>query len=334
MNWSKGYSAQYYMTEVDPGTWRDISTIQITEGSIKKELESLRESADVTCLGFQDNTEKWIRIYLDADQDGETGHVALFTGLASSPEDNYNGSLQECPLECYSVLKPVEDVALLRGWYAPAGVSCSTIVRQLLSPTPAPVQIAENAPALTSSIIAEEDETNLTMIDKILAAINWRIRLAGDGTISIEPYPTEAAARFDPLENDCIEPDVTVSEDWFSCPNVFMAVNGDLTAIARDDSVDSPFSTVNRGREVWATESDVDLADGESIEEYAARRLQELQNLKKEVEYNRRFWPDVYPTDIVTLYYPDQGLNGNYAVTSQSIDLGYGARTAETLSEV
>lgn len=334
MDWSKGYSAQYYMTEIDPGTWRDIAVIQITEGSIKKELDSLRESADITCLGFPENTEKWIRIYLDASQSGTTGHEALFTGLASSPEDNFNGALKECPLECYSVLKPVEDIALLRGWYAPAGISCKVTLQQLLAPTPAPVHIADNAPALMTSIIAEDDETNLTMVDKILTAINWRLRLSGDGTITVEPYPTEAVARFDPLENDCIEPDVTVKEDWFSCPNVLLAINDDLTAIARDDSADSPFSTVNRGREVWVTESDVDLADGETIEEYTARRLKELQNLKKEVEYNRRFWPDVYPTDIVTLYYPDQGLNGNFAVTSQSIDLGYGARTAETLSEV
>lgn len=334
MNWAKGYSAQYYMTEVDPGTWRDVSTIQITEGSIQKELGSLRESADVTCVGYPETTEKWIRIYLDANQDGETGHVALFTGLASSPQDNYNGAFRECPLECYSVLKPVEDVALLRGWYAPAGVGCKAILQQLFSATPAPVRIAENAPALTTSIIAEEGETSLTMVDKILAAINWRLRLTGNGTISIEPYPTESAVRFDPLENDCIELDISVTEDWFSCPNVLLAVNGDLTAIARDDSSSSPFSTVNRGREVWTTESDVDLADGESIEEYAARRLKELQSRKKEVEYNRRFWPDVYPADIVTMYYPDQGLNGQFRITSQSIDLGYSAKTTEKLSEV
>lgn len=333
MNWAKGYSAQYYMAEVDPATWRDIATIQIIEGSIQRELDSLRESADITCLGYPETTEKWIRIYLDVDQNGETGHEALFTGLASSPKDDYNGAFRTCPLECYSVLKPVEDVALLRGWYAPTGVSCRTILQQLFSATPAPVKIAENAPALTSSIIAEEGETSLSMVDKILAAINWRLRLTGDGTITIEPYPTEAAARFDPLENDCVELDVTVTEDWFSCPNVLLAINGDLTAIARDDSSESAFSTVNRGREVWATETDVDLADGESIEEYAARRLKELQNLKKEVEYTRRFWPGICPTDIVTLYYPDQGLNGKFSVRSQSIDLGHGARTSEKLSE-
>ncbi len=36
---------------------------------------------------------------------------------------------------------------------------------------------------------AENAETRLSMIEKILAAINWRIRITGDGVIHVVPIP-------------------------------------------------------------------------------------------------------------------------------------------------
>ena len=69
--------------------------------------------------------------------------------------------------------------------------------------------------------------------------------------IRIMPPAQEPSARFDPIDNDMIEPRIKVTADWYSCPNVLMAVAGDVTGIARDDDPDSPLSTVARGREVW-----------------------------------------------------------------------------------
>lgn len=333
MDWAKGYSASYYMATVDSVTWHDTGRIELTGGSIKRETSGLRESADIDCVDWPAGIEQWVRVYLNTSQEGSMERVALFTGLATSPDNDFSGGLQENSVECYSVLKPAEDVYLKRGWYAPAGMSGGSIIKQLLEVTPAPVQVAENAPRLTSSIIAEDDETNLSMIDKILLAINWRIRITGDGVISVEPKPTEPVAAFNPLENDVIELEVSVSRDLFDCPNVFRAIDDDMTAVARDDSIDSPLSTVNRGREVWAQESNCDLADNESIEEYAARRLKELQKVGKTADYKRRYIPDLFAGDLVRMYYPEQGLSGIFFVNSQSVDLGYGATTSEQVME-
>ena len=118
MDWGKGYSATYYLAQVDPVTWRDIARIEITGGSINREKTGLIESADIDCTGYDDG-ERWIRVYLDARQNGAAEHVPLFTGLATSPEDEIDGTRVENALQCYSVLKPADDVLLLRGWYAP-----------------------------------------------------------------------------------------------------------------------------------------------------------------------------------------------------------------------
>lgn len=334
MNWAQGYTAEYYATRVDPLTWRDIERIEITGGSIKRDVDGLRESAQISCDTYPQGIEQWVRIYLDCTQGGSNEHVALFTGLATSPHRDMDGVREQSSIECYSVLKPASDVFLLRGWYAPAGVSGASIIKDLLSSLPAPVQIEDNAPTLASPIIAESGETKLTMTEKILSAINWRIRLRGDGTISVEPKGNLAVATFDPLEYDVLETEVKVSADWFDAPNVFMAVDNDLTAIARDDSPKSPLSTVNRGREVWAQDTASNLSSAQTIEQYAKTKLEEAQKVKKTASYNRRFMPDILPSDIIRMRYPKQDVDGLFTVKSQSITLGYAATTNEEITSL
>lgn len=334
MDWSKGYSASFYVKEVDPVTWRDKSTIRITGGIIKRTLTGLRCSASIDCLSDLGGIEKWIRIYMDTKQEGGYGHEALFTGIAASPKRKAYATRNERSPDCYSVLKPADDVMLTRGWFALAGVNAGDIIRSLLSVTPAPVVVAESAPALATTIIAEDSETRLSMVDKVLNAIGWRLDIAGDGTINVKPYSVEAAEKFDPLECDVIEVPINVTEDWYSAPNVYMAVSNDMTGIARDDRDDSPLSVQNRGREVWRSESGVTLSDNETIAEYATRRLKAAQRVRKVASYDRRFMPHVRVGDVINLHYPAQDLDGLYLVSSQSIRLGYHAKTSETVEEI
>ena len=333
MDWSKGYSARYYAQRVDPATWRDVGPIPITGGSLKRERTGLREAASIDCVDYQYG-EQWIRVYLDARQGGSNVHEPLFTGLATSPQDDINGTLVTHTLECYSVLKPADDIVLPRGWYAPAGASGSAVVKKLLEATPAPVTSEDGAPLLASSIIAEDDETNLSMCEKVLTVIGWHLRIDGNGQISIVSEDNVPDVTLDPLYNDVIETDITVSNDWYGCPNVLMAIDDDMTSIARDDSPDSELSTVNRGREIWMVETDCDLSDSESIGDYAKRRLAEEQQVSQIVEYDRRYIPNVFPGDVIQLVYPKQGVTGLYVIESQNVELGHNAKTGEELMKV
>lgn len=330
MNWDKGFSAQYYAGVVDAPSWRDVSTLEITGGSIKRSYSSaLKESADINCVNYSADEERWLRIWLDARQGESAVHQPLFTGLAICPDKDRNGNLVSNKIECYSVLKPAQDVYLLRGWYAPAGMNGAALVKQLLAVTPAPVYTEENSPALQQAIIAEENETHLSMALKIVSAINWRIKINGLGEITVCPMATDLSATFDHLENDVVQTEIKESYDWFSCPNVVRAVMDDISAVARDDSLNSKLSTVNRGREVWHIETDCDLNDGESIAEYSFRRLKELQQPAKTLSYDRRFFPQVTVSDIIRLHYPKQQIDGLFFVNEQSIALGESARTSE-----
>lgn len=324
MDWNKGFEARYYGSFIDKESWRDIEHFGITGGEISRSNGELIESADVQCTNYVSG-ERWIRIWLDARQNGATKHIPMFTGLATSPADDVNGNLVSNSLECYSVLKPLQDVLLPLGWYAPVG-SGAELVKNLLESTPAPVEIYENMPLLRHNIIAESGETELSMLNKILLALDWRIKITGDGRIIVCPFPTEISAEYG-LNNDSVKPIFTRGYDWYQCPNVFRATMNDQSTVAIDDSPDSPLSTVNRGREIWAEEKSCNLSEGETLYEYASRRLKELQTVAKKIGYDRRFNPNVYVTDLVKFNYAQ--LEGTYIVTSQRIEIGHGANTTE-----
>ena len=329
MNWGKGFTAAYHACIVDPTTWKDAEPFDIMSGSINRTTTGLRQSADVGCIDYSHGSDKWLRIWMDIRQDGDADHVALFTGLTSSPETQINGDLSETTVQCYSVLKPAQDVLLPIGWFAAKGYIGAEIVDQLLSIGPAPVIVEPGSPRLTEHIIAENGESNLSMADKILDAIGWRLRIEGDGTIVICPQAETESAEFSALRFDQIEPKVKVKSDWFDCPNVFRAVSDEDSYTAYDEDPSSMLSIESRGREVWKEETSVKLNDSESLASYANRKLRELQTVSTEISYSRSYNPDVLITDRIRLHYPAQNLSGIFIVVSQTVTLDACATTAE-----
>lgn len=335
MIWSDGFSASYYITLVDPKTWRDVGRMEITGGSVSRSPDGLMQSADLDMTELPDNGEAWIRIWLDAEQGG-VEHVPLFTGLTSAPARGIDGRRESFQVECYSVLKPADDVLTERGYYVAAEVPAPQAAARLLRVGAAPVEVeaVSNPPRLTESVVAEDGETNLTLARKILDAVGWRIRIDGIGTIRIEPDRDAVVATFDLTANDVIEMSLSDECDWYSCPNVFRAISGDMSAIARDDNPESPLSTVSRGREIWEEETSVTLGTNESLAAYSFRRLKELQSPARTAKYKRRFYPDVNVGDLVRINHPEIGIDGLFRIKSQDMDLTYGCRTSETASEV
>lgn len=332
MNWERGFTAAYHACLVDPITWEDMEQFDIISGSISRTGTGLRQSADIGCVDYKHGTDKWLRIWMDVRQEGSAEHIALFTGLTSSPERQIDGTLHEITVQCYSVLKPAQDVLLPRGWFAAKGYIGAEIVDQLLSVGPAPIIVEPGSPRLSEYIIAENGETNLSMAEKILDAIGWRLRIEGDGAITVCPKAETESAEFSALRYDQIEPKVKVKEDWFNCPNVFRAVSDEATYTAYDNDPESILSTESRGREVWKEETSVKLNDGESLAAYAHRRLRELQAVSTEISYSRSYNPNVLVTDRIRLHYPAQNLSGIFVVNSQSIALDACATTAEEVS--
>lgn len=325
MNWNEGFTGAYHLRQVDPGTWLDMGDFDIQSGKIDRIKDGLLESAAVE---MQERPPAWVRIIMDAEQDG-VEREALFTGLTSTPRRSIDGVRESFTVDCYSVLLPAR-VPLELGSYIPDGADAPEAVRKLLKATPAPVTISDDDhPRLTQSIVASTEDTALDMAWAVLSAVDWTMRIDGYGRITLQPVDHSPVAMMGAEEGDILSMEASDEQDTFSCPNCFRAIMGSTVAVARDDDPDSEYSTVTRGYEVWETETSVTLGTGESLAQYAMRRLRELQSAGRQISYTRRYLPDVRPGDCVRINYPDSGLDGIFEVTSQGLTLGYGCETEE-----
>ena len=339
IDWSKGISARYYASIINPYTWEDVRDLDIISGSIKYSDIGERISADIECRNFDHDNEYWIRLYLVGRQGSDIERVPLFTGIVSNPDISYNGRRETNNLQCYSPLSLADKIYLPLGWYVPIGSNGAKMVQELLSGVVmAPVVVEdvpeEDIPIISQNIIADNGETNLSMVDRILDIINWKIVVEGDGIIYISPYSFDVVASFNSQTNDIFEMDVTVSNNWYDVPNVYRAVGEGVSSTARDEDPNSIFSIQNRGREIWVNDTDCVLTENEKIGEYALRKLKEAQQVYKSIDYTRRFDPDVHISDIVSINYMEQGISGLFIVKSQSIELGYGGRVSEQVEEL
>lgn len=336
MDYTRGYMASYYAMLLDPVSWKETERIEIISGSISNKATGMRQSASLRVRDFDQTSEHWLRIYMDAQQESDVDHVALFTGIVSAPKENVDAPVVTHDLECYSVLEPL-DMPMTFGDYIPYGMNAGKAIKKLLKPTAAPVDIDENTPTIEDYIVAEENETNLTMIEKILAAVStnnigWQMVVDGDGTIRIRPTPTEPALAVSAVSTDIIESDFTKKRDWFKVPNVYKATSGDAVAIARDDDPTSPLSTVGRGREIIVSERDVTLSSDEGLAEYAKRKLAEAQQITESASYKRRFIPGVHVGDMIRSSY--ENLLGEYEIISQNISLTYNGEVQEEVQRL
>lgn len=333
-DWTVGYTSSYHGRIVDEVTWADRERFEILSGSVQRNSDNdLKESATISCTDFETDREYWIRVYLDGIQADDKVHIPIFTGLASSPSYNINGTKVTRELQCYSVLKPAEDVYLPPGWFVLKDSDAVSEILKLLQVTPA-TKIVESSlrPTLDKTLVSESGETNLSMVLTLLKAIKWRLQINGHGDITLSPQSLDPVYRLDTDDNDIIEVNISVNNDWFKCPNVFRAVQDDIVAIAKDErkKEDSKFSIEARGREIWMEESFGTLSNDETVAEYAQRRLQEEQeSAAMTVSYTRRYLPDVTIDDTVNLHLPAQGIQGDFQILSQSIDLKYSAKTKE-----
>ena len=238
VDFSRGISATYYATRVNPQTWSDAGEISIISGEVTKNASSsIVVSADIS-VNEEMGAEDWIRVYMIAEQNGSKERVPIFTGIVSSPSRDINGNTETRKLDCYSVLKVASDILLPLGWFAPARTSGGELIRILLSDLPCPVELDDGSPNIISSFVAGNNDSKLTVAQEIAEAINWQIKVNGDGSVRICPKPLTIAGTFDNIENDIIEMDVTDSRDIFSVPNVLRVTLQGSAATARDDDPD------------------------------------------------------------------------------------------------
>lgn len=332
-DWSGGYAAQWRVRRVDPNTWVGVDTLAgVDSVSIDRACDSTIESGRVTAT-IQNGAsveEGWYRIEMLAIKGSSNEHVSIATLLLSSTESVYERGAQTVTLVGRSVLAPAAQRIFTDGEYAPKGIDGAAFVSDLLGAcTPAPV-VVHGSFTLDDYVVFDLGSTYLAAAWEILNAADWCMQVRGDGTIDILPMPTEPALVLDNAGAGLLMPSISVSADATDVPNVIIVTNGIETVTAVNDNPASPTSTVARGRRVEQLIQNPVRVNGETLNAYANRMLEELSVVERSYSYRREWWPDVLPYSVVRGRLASSGLYGDLRIKSQSLSCGAGILVSET----
>lgn len=319
IDWASSYIPNWRLMRVEPTTWADCAVIEeFVSGSVDRDkggnaIESGSFDVDGSLDAF------WGRLEMVADQDGivEIHPVATLWLEPGSVTVKNHRPLQS--MTGYSVLSRAServfqaDTNIFRG--TDGAAKAASLIAEC---TPAPVR-AVGSFSIDEHTAITAGTTYLDAAWQLVDAAGWCIQVSGSGEVTVGPVPSEPALVIDGSTAGLLEGEVETETVIDSLPNRYIAVDGERVAVAVDDDPDSPTSTVARGRFVDHFDNSPQRVDGEGLQAYARRRLAEECEVVGTKSYRRGWHPDVTCFDLVCGYLPQEDLDCDMRVKSQSI---------------
>ena len=341
-DWTRSMQQTYKFCRVDPESWADIGEVTtIRSGTIVRDEdhESLGyANFDIT----EEIDEMYIRTYLVTVQDRIKDEIPLGVHLCQTPGYSYDGHVYTRSVDAYTPLIELKEKLPPLGYTVPKWrntlQAATNITREHMR---APVVSASGSGRLPYDFVANVDDTWLSYTSDMLKMIDHRFDFDEFGRVIFLPIPDIATVQprwtFNDDNSSILYPSVNVSLDMYNMPNVVEVVYSEgystLSVRVVNDLIDSPVSTVNRGREVVQRIVDPRL-EGEittdKLERYAQEQLSELSSLTYQVTYKHGYCP-VRIGDCVRLNYESAGIQNVQAkVTRQNIKCEPGCPVEET----
>ena len=188
------------------------------------------------------------------------------------------------------------------------------------------------------------DTDELKIVNSLLEEINYKqLWFNADGTAVLEPYAEPTAADIKhTLDGDNIRslllPKISKKTDIFSAPNVFWCFcsSPDQSSImwagSTNNSPNSPYSVIRRGRRVVKTVQVKNIATQAELQAYADRLRNESMLRGETVQVETGLLPGYGVADVVGLHYGD--LSALCLDKAWSMDFQPGGTMTHTLERV
>lgn len=327
MNWGQSYTATWRVFRVNRQTWADGDMLSnIDSANLSRTADGkLLESGGFSLTGEFESD--YYRIVMTAEQGGLIERVEVATLLFEVDGGTVDYGTVESTVDGHSVLYPAYTTSIITGEYAPAGADGVLYVRNLLQNTiHAPIQ-TEGSFTLNDHLVFELGASVIEAVWTVLDAMDYIIQIDGHGTVHIRPKPTTPSLILDGANTGIISNGIDFSASMSEIPNRYIVMDDGIVTTAINNSDSSPVSTVNRGYTVDVIDTAPTPTNGETLSEYASRRLHQLSVLRDERSYTREFAPDLYPYSLISASI--DGLFGDYRVVSQSITCDNGITVSE-----
>lgn len=327
MDWDKSYSASWRFFRVNRDTWADgeqvygIDSVDVTRTANGDLLES--GSMEVTGIIDPD----YYRIVLTAEQSGEVVRVDVATLLFDATGGEHDHGIEVRTMEGFSVLYPASVTAIIAGEYAPANVDGAQYAGKLLaSAINAPVEV-EGSFILNDHVVHDFGSSVLDAVWDVLNAGNFIIQIDGRGVVHIGPKPTEPVLVLGTNNMRMLSNGINYTTDISKIPNRYVVITDNNRTIAVNNDPNSSVSVVSRGYCVDEVDESPEPINGETLPEYAKRKLLEASVMKEEKTYTREYAPNV---DLYCIVRGSiRGLEGDMRIESQTLECGTGITITE-----
>ena len=337
ITWSQDYTVEWRLMKVNKDTWADSGRAEfVNNARIDRDMTAsvpLLESAtfDAQIPIGREWENGWYRLRAIVTQGTETESIPIGTFRIEAGSDKVDFGTQTATLKGYSVLYPASKSYMDLGSYIPLGTDGPEFVRDLLKQggVCAPIHL-EGSYSLDDYVTYDNQTQVIKVVWDILDAGGYCMVIDGEGEIWVKPKPVQRKLVFNSKTANLLFPGVTRNLDYSDVPNVYKAYSGEVSAKAVNDNPDSIVSTVSRGYEHQEVATNPMRVNGESLQAYCERMLEELSTLEKTYVYNRENISDARPFDVVNLTLPQWGVESDLRILSQSIECGKSIKVSET----
>lgn len=331
---------EYYI--VDPATWKDKKKVDnVISSTINRDLNT--DTLGSASISIAESLgECYIRIYLITIQNGVKSKYPLGTFLIQTPSYSFDGKIKNITMDAYTPLLELKENPPPLGYSILKGSNildnAYRIVREQVR---APVIKDGYNETLYNDFVANTNDTWVSYVRDLLANAKYLLGLDEMGRVLFLPKQETASLQpvwtYDDNNSSILLPKIDINHDLYGIPNVVEVVysNGQECYYGKavNDNINSPISTVNRGREIKHRVINPDMMGNPTenqIQEYAKSLLKELSSLEYTITYTHGYCP-VRIGDCVRLNYSRAGINGVKAkVISQSIECKQGCPVTET----
>ena len=334
-DFTRAYTSEWKLYRVNPDTWADAGEVAtLVSASVSHDSDGDYPEIDsgsltVVAPGNAGWDTGYYRLAMRAIQGG-VERVDVATLLCESSGGQLDYGADTMTVECRSVLHPAATTHVTPGEYAAAGQDGAEKAAELLRGCiQAPVQ-GEGSFSLADHYNFDIGQPVLEAVWMLLNAGGFCMWVTGHGEVRIAPLPTEPSLTLDRTAASVLGPTISHTLDTSEIPNRYTADEDGIRAIAQNNDAGSIVSHSSRG--YWVDEYDSSPArlDGETLSEYAGRKLQELSTVQDKRTYTRHWHPDIHVFSVVRGSMAEEMLSGDMRVVSQSVECNAGIEVTET----
>lgn len=339
MIFEDGYRSLWIVRKVNEDTWADSDAVSgIDSISISRScMDSypLLETGTLTLTkGIRESFETgYYRIEMLASQNGYGDElVSVATLLLEHSSGHVDKGYDAASITGYSVLKPLADRMVQVGTYAPKGSNGAEYAASLIRQHGKCPVVVNGSFTLNNHVVFHNGQSYLECVWNVLDAAGWCMRIDGTGKVTISEKPAEPALKITPTNGlRKLVPGIDYERGLDDVPNAYIVVYGDKVIEVVNDDPSSPVSTVAKKRRIDYVDTSPTPINGESMHQYAKRRLKEMSKIVMQYKYDREFEIGAVPFDLVQASIPEYGMMGSLRILSQGLTLDKGITVSETV---